>query len=441
MEREILLDNLIGRSKIESIKAGIQPSEGGVIKSAPSSQMETWLDQRFGRFGVKVLGVSDGAEKLRFQDVTVMGGWCAIRTADLMQLQQGIVVNPKSGVYEGYKDVGKVADWIQRAVSIDQIVEAIGLYNGSDFVAISEEKLWGERVKAAVEGSLHRLLTTQEEVQIAEAMQRAEERRYQTTKRYLSYTTERDIDLRRVVDTDIYGDLVQVRDNMLDTAGISLDELISQYSEEKTTKGYSIVWGMYTGPYLALLKSKGYVQTPKGLIVEPWMHAVSETRAKKLVNQRIFGTSRNSYLTEGGVNQDLGFVAYADVMLPNGQRLRKSAPINAVPNQENYQEFIDQLRDDPTCSSLTLSDNPAFVWGTNLLPFGRTKDILRQMVSIKEIYKQEKRARSKIAQTREEASRQALMVKEEYGSIMQQLAQQVITDLEGMLRFVFKKDL
>lgn len=435
-EREVLLENLIGRSKIDTIQRSIQPSEGGIVSSSMNKDIEAWIDQRFGQFGAKIVGVSDGAETLGPQEITAIGGWCAIRTADLMQLQQGMVVDPKTGLSRPYKEPAMVADWIPRAVSIDQIVETIGIYNGKNYVAISEEKLWGDRVKATVKETMGRRLTAVEKVQLEDATQVAETIRYECTKRYLEYVTGQDVNLMRVVDKDIYGDLVEVRNAMLDVAGISLYDLITQYPKEQTLKGYSIVWGMYTGPYLAMLKSKGYVQTQKGLIVEPWMHAVSETRAKRRVNQRVFDNNRNPYL-KPGANQDLGYVAYADVMMLNGQRVRQTKPINGVPNKENYQAFIEQLRSNPNSTSVTLTENSAFLWGANLLPFGNTKDILYSMIALKEEYKVVKKEATSSTTSREEATSRAASIKDAFNKQMRMQADLVIADLEKMMQYVF----
>lgn len=437
MERELFLQNLIGQSKIDSIKNGIQPSQGGLVEPNQGAPMEDFIQRQFGDFGVKILGVSDGAENLAPQDITVIGGWCAIRTADMLQLQQGVITTPTLGIAIEYRSVDQVADWIKQAISIDQIVEAIGIYNGTNYAAISEEKLWGDRVKSAVESSLRRRLNLVETGQLEVAMEIAELARFKFTKRYIEYIQGGTISLSRVVDRDIYTGLVAVRDEMLKTARVSLGGLLDRYPQERTTAGYSIVWGMYTGPYLALLQERGYVSTPKGLIVEPWMHAISETRSRRMVNQNIFERGKNPYLAQSSANQNLGFVAYADVMLGMGERVRQTIPISGVPNQQNYKEFIGNLNANGESANPSLADNPVFVWGVNLLPFGNTKDALYKMITIKDAYKASRKNLGNLP--KEEASRKADQLRNDYSTFMAQQSEFVINELRKLLQYVFEK--
>lgn len=436
-ERSQILDNLIGQSKIQRIQTQIHPENGGLINYEPNPTREQWINSQFGKFGVKILAFSNNAEQLNQNDITVIGGWCAIRTADLLLMQQGILSDPLTGRRKQFKTPQEVAEWTTRAVSIDQITEAIGIYKGTQYAAISEEQLWTERVQNTVGRTLDRQLTEHEKTKLDESLHIAEQKRFLFTNRYVTYVRQKDISITRVVDKDIYNGLISVRDEMLDCAGVTLDQLLSKFPDEKTTRGYSIVWGMYTGPYLALLKNRGYVPSQKGLIVEPWWHATSETRTKKFVNQRIFSNPNNQYLSPNGLNSDLGFVAFADTLAQNGgQRIREAISINACPNPENYRHFIDALSKNPEIMSLSLGNNPAFIWGANFLPFGTCAESLRVMIQIKNQWKQEKELLQR--NSIEERIGKTESLKKKYQAFLGIEAIKVIAELDRMLQFVFE---
>ncbi len=369
-----LFKTLLGPEKIKSIEYKISNFGGRVIDGSLGKELDPFIKQQFDQFGERIIGTSKGIDKLEINNITAIGGWCAIRTADYERLKQGVVPNPLTGEVLKYNSPRDVAEWIEQAISIDQIIEAIGIYSGQNYAAISEEKLWGDRVKQTVANKLRRSLTNKEKVEIDIALDTAETRRYEFTQRYIDYITQRKNNLIRFVDGDIWQDLVRVRNEMLKIAKIDLNKLLKMFPEEiASIPGYSIVWGMYTGPYLALLKSKGYVSTSKGVIIEPYTHALSETRSKAYINDQIFGYQTNNYLVPKGVNKDLGFAAFIDAVSPKGERLGRIITLDGLPNFQNYQDFLKRLSEDPRCGALTLSDNPSFIWGVNLFPYGVEK--------------------------------------------------------------------
>ena len=263
MEREILLENLVGESKIRGMKTKIQKSGGRLIDGVEATNLQPWIDKQFGQFGERVLIVSKGADNLNSQEITAIGGWCAIRTADVAKMQQGIITDPITGEEKQFKSIPEVTDWIKKAISIDQCIEAIGVYAGQNYAVISEEQLWGDRVKGIVANQLNRPLTQTDEGQIETAIREGEEKRYIYTQRYIKLVSGQEPNLRRVVDRDVYDNLVEVRDEMLDVAGVSLESLKKKFPNDSSIDSYSLVWGMYTGPYLKMLKNKGYISTQK----------------------------------------------------------------------------------------------------------------------------------------------------------------------------------
>lgn len=439
LSRERLINNAYDSLAVTRMKSMIRAPYRGIVNSSLDTPMESWISSNLGEFGVKVIGVSDGAENLERQDITALGGWCAVRTKDLSGIaENGTIFNPSTGKESAFSSTAEITDWIKRAVSIDQVVDSIGMYLGDNYAAISEEKLWSDRLIGVIEKRLKRQLSGLEKQEVEDAMQEAEKMRFEYTKRYLQFASGRDINLTRVVDRDIFDGLLEVRDEMLDTAGLPFPVFKRIYPNEGT-QNYSIVWGMYTGLYFDLLKRSGYVTTPKGIIIEPWWHAFNENNDAKIdVNSKIFGFGSNLYLGNAGINKNLGYIAFTDVMDGKGDRYRSGYSINEVPNKENYKSFLEKLLGQPDCMNLDLRKNPAFVWGVNLLPLGVTASLLNKMVDTKDAWQNEKVGINSSSQSKQEKIQAVADARARYKKGMGDLASLVISELERMLIFVFE---
>lgn len=433
MER--LYENLVGQSKAVRMSDMITLPGGRLADSLSGSQLETSQIRRlFGPFSARLVSVSRGVEQLSSQDITVIGGWCAIRTADMLLIKSGVIIDPNTGQITRYKSTDEVCNWIETSPTIDQVIEAIGMYTGDAYVAISEEQLWGDRIKSAITNQLGRSLLPAEIISIEDSLTRAELKRYEMTRRYIAFVTGKMPNFTRFTDRDIYLDLLDVQKQMFKAAGITLDQLIQMFPEEKGIDSYSLVWGMYTGPYFALLQQKGIANTPKGLIIEPWWHAIGETRAKNFMNIRTF-EEPNNYFRKNGVNENLGFAAYANLMNPDGTQMWVATPLNKIPNLSNYPGFIREIFTQEACCNLDLSQNPAFIWGVNLLPFGVCKKALLEMLQIKDEYKNLKKKLPDT--TRETRTQMVNKLKEEFRAQILIQAFIIQRELEKMLKVVF----
>lgn len=452
IEQGRLLTKMLGREKIEKIRTAMTGPSGKIPKGIEPALALGWTEENFGEFSERILLVPGNYEEVR-QPFTVIGGWCAVRTADVKLLKERGLIDRLSDSYIERQDtiesrrekvvsVGQFADFLRNAIGIDQIIETIGISSGKEYVAISEERLWSERMSEILETWLRRTLSQSEKIQIRDAIREAEEKRLRYTINYINFARgTSDTNLKRVVDEDIYQDLLDVKAQMLDTAGISIHDLAKRYGEnEQTLNSLAIVWGMYIGPYVNMLKKKGYVKTEKGLIVEPWMHATSERRSKDYLNSRIF-TGINEYLTPRGINANVGFVPYADVMFPNGQRARQTRTIASMPTPDNYHTFLESLwggNGNPSSLSLNLSENPVFIWGVNLFPFGETREVLLKMIELQTEYKN---ARKAVSDTRDEITikkQRVSELKQEYELKMIPFVEKVVQELRQMFSYTFK---
>jgi hypothetical protein len=402
-----ILENSRDRLKLRMIRERLGREEGGIYNGyLPSRE---WSEKYLGESSDKVILASPGISKID-EDFTVLGGWCAVRTKCLRDISSGFLTNLLTGERIRIDSVETLAEWLLESISADQIIESIGVVKGTDYVAISEEQLWAQKIVNATEQFLKRNLTKDELSLVENAISINEKRKYEITKQYIEFIVGKPVKFLRVVDRNIYDDLIQVRDNLLLQFDTSINELIAPTMNriirqnknkikfiEKSSRSsmydyidkYSLVWIMYTGPYLELLKSKGYVHTEKAVIIEPWSHpSGSELEAKALFNEKIFGSELgiNNYLYPGGINENLGMIGMDEISNYSFAKSKVTDSISDVPNIKNYKIFIEQLQSNESISNLDLVSNRAFFFGVNYNPYGKSRIALLKMIEIRNDY-------------------------------------------------------
>ncbi len=392
--------------KLDKIRERLRSSGGGIYKGIiPSKE---WFSTNIGEGYERVILASDGIESLSFRDFTVLGGWCAIRTNDMLNINEGKLSNLERNTTYNYSSPSEVSEWVLNAVSIDQIVEAVGTYKGCKYTVISEQRLWGDRLQQSVEAHLGRSLTNVESEQLKSAVVNSELKRKIITQKYLDKVTGQKNSLKVVIDTDIFEDLVRERNILLEKVSVTMKDLampiylnrvksgadhhdVENILEQNIMKdlvsyidSYSLVWFMYTGPYLELLKSKGYVDTEKAVIIEPWSHA-SSNESESLFNQRVFEQfGINNYLDPNGFNRNLGFIAMDEVASFSWKKIRSSEPISKVPNLKNYKNYTATLSRSATRGELDLSKNQIFLDAVNYYPFNENLQLIKKMIEVRE---------------------------------------------------------
>lgn len=424
-----LLEQLIGSSALESLQSKVTNAGGRIIDGQlPSRYSQSLL----GDFSERALVEPQSIEKLLPPDsTTALGGWCILRKADSLLLREGKLSDPEKGETIPLQSVKQLTNWIERAVSLDQIVGSIGIFSGTNYVAISEDYLWSTRIKAMAERIIS--IEPNDIITIRQAITKSQLIRFEMTLRYMQYLKGEQVRLVSVVDEDILSDLEEAKKQMLATAGTSVEELEQRYPNESGIDNYSLVWAQYTGPYVDALRKRAFVKTPNALLLEPADHAYSETQAKAELTRRYFSKPSNRYLAEGGPNSNLGFIPYVESMEPNGKATKTVLPIGSVLNIQNYKTFLAEIRSSDSIKKTTLSDNMAFILGVNLLPFGKTKELLLQMIQLKNAMKSEKEQLSQIG---DKVTRQqrANSIKIFYENQIQALGIQVLESVETMVR-------
>ena len=331
-DKQVILNSSRDKLRLEKIREKLQTPNGGLFKGRLPNYK--WAIENLGESFDKVILASNNIERLSLDSYTVLGGWCAIRTRCINDLQKGIITDTITGKKQQYKTVDELCNWLMKAIALDQIIEAIGSYNGDNYTAISEEYLWLEKIVKIVNKYFNRKLNETEIDKVLKAIKHSEEKRSKATELYLSFIKGKRVQITKVRDIDIFQDLIRSRDSLFDRLNITKEKLtqpmvlnrnitrkikdsshilndLYQYIDR-----YSIVWFMYTGYYLDLLKDKGYVKTDYAIIIEPYSHArsnESESEFKKVMLSSKNGT--NNYLVHGGINEKLGFIASSETKL------------------------------------------------------------------------------------------------------------------------------
>lgn len=342
---------------------------------------------------VVIASTPEDPEVLDPEATTIAGGWCALRTSDVEGIQRGEIMDPATGVVEKIQSPDQVADWITRSPSFDQVVEAIGPARGAEYVAISEQRLWTGRVVDKLKRNFDRRLTPGEEEKIADAMAQAERIRAEMTARYIRLASgdPRAI-FTRVVDDDIWEELKRAQRELFARVGISKEQLAQRYPREaQTVKSSALVWTMYSEPYFDALRCKGYVTQPSTLIVEPTIHTYAGNEAGDDFMKRMTH-EKGKYHSDGGINSNTGFVAYMECVTPQGTNVRKNVMVGEVPNISNWQAILATggTLDPEKNAAIDPKQNNLYVWGVNLLPFGKTRENLIKLGNIQTEFQLEK---------------------------------------------------
>lgn len=357
-----LIESYRDYSKIEYLRKKLSQQGSKVIDGdIPTNQ---WGKNVLGPSYHKTLLMTKGLESISedADDFTAMGGWCALRTKDVNNLRRGYIVNSENGKKYKYKSVQDVADWIKKTISIDQVIESVGIFNGKKYLIISETKLWSDKVIFILEKYFQRGLTQNEKSQIYYAIKESEDMKFHATKAYINtFSPITSPKITRIFDYEIFDELTEGRDNLFKKFNIEYDELIFPVIQrikerhpnknikqekqiiEKYARDYSMSWFFFTGAYFNILKEKEFVDTNYGLLINPWIYALGEEfEAERVFNSQVF-TGNNSYLNPNGINSKLAYVAVNQSETFTFKVLKTVNSIDLMPNTQNYKNYIDNL--------------------------------------------------------------------------------------------------
>lgn len=343
-----LLNYVRDNTKLQQIREQLkQPSERTYNGTIPSYE---WTENVLGNnIYEKIILATPGIEQLgtsKETAFTVLGGSCVLRTKCFHRLKAGFITDMVTGEKKNITSVAQVAEWIENAISLDQIVDIVGPYKGAAYAIISEEYLWLQKIMSALEHLFNRKLTDNEQDMLAAAIQKSEQKKHEMLKKYLAYVTQKEAHVVRIVDADIFDELREARDTLLDALDIKFEQLKELYknifhTNQKTDDSLyayldsvSIIETMYSGLYLNILQKRGYVKTPKGIIIEPWIHA----RLGNILN--IKKVEKKHMYLYSGIDTNLAFIAMDSASTKGFLRTQSKKSIQIVPNIYNYKKIF-----------------------------------------------------------------------------------------------------
>lgn len=380
--------------RVRLVKAGHLPQSSSLAEA--NGLMENFGDM-LGEFAPRVMVLPQTKEQLSAENVTVAGGWCALRSRDLdLMRDSSSIRDPLSSAEKVISSVEQYADWLRQSVAFDQIVESVGAVAAKEFVVISERRLWSSRIREKVALALRRKLNSAEEQKLCQALEDAELARSKLTEGYLREVVGGEFRFRRVVDEDIWGDLRAARDDTLYPIGWDVGRLSREFGiSPKVINLSAMVWAMYSQPYFDVLRSNGYATGEFGLVVEPSEHACAETRPESVLAKELYA-KKGVYLSPG-LNNRTGFIPYFECLTGNGDNTRKALTIDEIPNVANWQTWMQSGgRLDPEKNATTNpAENQVFLWGMNLLPYGETLTALLSIGALADAFKAQKAEISK----------------------------------------------
>jgi hypothetical protein len=250
-------------------------------------------------------------------------------------------------------------------------------------------------------------LTEKQGQLVLDSLRSNENKKFIATKKYLEAISGSELEVVKFTDSEIWDDLISARDKLFLSSNTTLEDLAQFMVQNRSShnqsldskiindisvyiRDYSLVWTMYSGFYLEILKKKKIVNTKFGLIIEPWVHSRSN-EAQILLNENLIESSvNNHYLNPAGINKNLGFIAISEYSSYNFKSTRVNNSINEIPNLLNYRGFIEKLGNSASIDNLDLTKNETFMLACNLFPYGMVKTYLNEMVEIANDYKSQK---------------------------------------------------
>lgn len=421
--------------RVEQAQKGHLPF-GRILTDKPS---ESFQRRILGQFAPRVALFS--ATRAPVSKVVAAGGWCAIRTKDVENfgLKRQVIVSPLTGQEERISSVEQVCEWIRTSACFDQIVESIGPIKASEYVAISERRLWTERMAAKLSDILQRRISERELNLLRDSITIAEATRIEMTRRYLSQVLEinpQTLPFSAVYDSEIWQEIQEARDETLSSVDLSVAKLKAMYPQDPAIGSASLVWAMYSQPYFDVLRKKGYIKNPLVLISEPIFHAVAESESENEVARRIY-QQKGIYLRKG-VNSNTGFVGYLECINNRGQNTRKFLSTGEVPNITNQDQLFEpgNLLDPERQMTLEPQKNELFLWGLNLFPYGKIQKLLIELVEIQESFRQSKQEVANKQLPQNDTRQIVEQLRQEYLKMVLDKNMQVATQLKYLLGYL-----
>jgi virulence-associated protein VapD len=404
MSKEVDLTNFRSVTKLESIRERFnQEGHPTYNYEKPDPQL---AEKIFGAHSSHILGTPKNiSDHIKPHNFNVIGGQCGLRTADLNLIQQGeypSLNGEKLNKIEG--NFNNFLDWLGKAISLDQIVDAIKYAETDVFISISEVKSWTEKITLIIEETFQRKLSDAERDGIKEALRKADIYRHKIINKYLQSLSSHEIQIIRVEDAQIYPDLKSARDELFDKIDLSVKDLQKTLASSREiendklstggklsnfVKSKSLVNIMYTGIYVKLLQDLGLTKYKYTLINEPWYYPISNEADQHFFN-KMMKEKGNYYFDKNSINSNIAFIPALGFENYGGTPYNFTKNISEVLNTENYQSEFKRIKKESK-SVLSIKNNKLIQLSFNTSPTDEILEIIHNLDSVVANYTHKKR--------------------------------------------------
>lgn len=374
--------NILGyfreKTKLDKIKhdlVSLDTSKTYLGESAYSDNLKLLLGHNYFRS----IGYSRGFNEMQLEinNITAIGGWCAVRTKDFENIKRGVLENPLSGELSPISKIADVTSWLRKSQSLDQIIESVGTFTGDKYVIMSERRLWTTKLEKALEKFFQRSLSQKETQNLYEAVIFSETRKYEMTKKYIDFVTKKSNFVTEIRDEDYMQEIEKNKNRLLENHKIDLDKLtalfINQKSQDRDITNdekkeladyiseYTKVWYFFTGDYLEnILKKNGIVRTEKAVLINCWQYSVNyQIKLEQIINKIVLNQGKG-YLSKGFENENIWFVAYLSAEDYRFRQYKTHKSLSLIPNATNFKNYLLSLTEHVNKLNTTFLSNDIF---------------------------------------------------------------------------------
>ena len=273
-------------------------------------------------------------------------------------------------------DTQDIARWAQELPRIDQITDAVGPTSSDQYLCVYEDSLFGRLVGSQLNLNPEELTRIFRDVS---------ERSDDIMKKWLSLSTERDIELVPVYTSDIEPELAEYVQKLSEEVK---DPTILRKEKSKINMMYTYLW-----PFL--LREKEYLPDENVLCSEPVQHFLEVALPNNEGYYGIDGFLRNNAWGYGKNSQlqAAGFIPSVSVDKQGFSRQERSTDVT---NRSNGRQRLTRIYQQALAKPFPLNKNPIIREAVNMLfPFAYPRDLFLELKEMEEDFNQRRKGKKK----------------------------------------------
>ena len=448
-EREVLAATALSPSVLGKLEADLRTTGSLLEGCNPTNEETAMLTKRLGLFAAeRVVGFSPELASSITDQTIFVGGVCALSTRESTLTGLGRLEDPVTGEVRR-ADADEVLDFSDVVTAV-QVFETIGLTPEPSAI-ILEDTLWSNRVIDKLQASVG--IDDEAADFVGKVVEARNDRTLNALQRLRGYLFESPSNLVAVRDTAVMDELTTRTDEMLSKLGVPPAPDANEYR--------FVYAGMYSYVWRDILVNQGVVDEDQLMVIyEPWKHfAPEDNPTDKISSFRRELLQAAPFMQSGSPSEKLGLIAYMEPRDPNGRLVRKSVPTALLPNSKNYGSFdfsrfpvvpkkanalptVNEFQFDDKPDELTLSKNPAFLWGLVYPPTPKTQEIMQAMATLSSESKVKSKSvfQENMALSVQEKQQLSAQLRGTYSHEMGELGEQLITEMQSITNVLFGDD-